>query len=159
MARIEIMYENGCVWQCDTSGIGEGDVGKVVACSEAVWVRGGRLLYAAWVLPWNGTRWRKPLAVTKEWSSSTTDFIQSGKQRIESKDGSMRTERMKALEQYPQTFYTLRTNKQLENALSITVNGVLAYVREDGELVPAARIGMEDNEPEATTSETSEDKR
>ena len=71
----------------------------------------------------------------------------------------MRTERLKDLEQYPQTFYTLRTNKQLENALSITVNGVLAYVREDGELVPAARIGMEDNEPEATTSETSEDER
>lgn len=159
MARIEIMYESGGVWQCDTSGIGEGDVGKIVACSETVWLRDGRLLYSTLVLPWNSKSWRKPLAVAKEWSSSTTDYFQSGKNRIESKDGSMRTERMKALEQYPQTVYTLRTNKQLENALSITVNGVLAYVREDGELVPAARIGMEDNEPEATISETSEDER
>lgn len=137
MSKVIVMYETGRVWSCDVDAVGDGDAGEICAASGAVELIGGTLVYEPQVMPWKSGQWRSPTGIVDEWTNSSQGFIDMRGGRHELRgDTSMFSERGTVEESYAHKRYVLLTASQLEDAVSVTVDGVLAYTAEGGALVP-----------------------
>lgn len=139
MSKVIVMYEDGLVWSCEVDGVGDGDAGEICAASVMVGIVGGALIFDPAVMPWKDGAWRSPTGIVDEWTNSNQGFVDVTGGRHEFRSGgSAYSERGTVVESYPQKSYVLRTAHQLDGAESVTVDGMLAYVRDCGRLVPAA---------------------
>lgn len=136
MSKIVVTYDTGRVWACDAEPCGDGDAGEVCAAASTVLVDGHGLVYRPSVMSWSTGEWRRPRGIDSEWTRSGTDYISSGERRVEF-EGSVRSERVTCTRDYGLSSYVLLTPTQLEGAVSVMVDGVLAFVRKGGVLAPA----------------------
>lgn len=142
MSTVIVMYEDGHVWSCEVDGVGDGDAGEICAASVMVGIVGGELVFEPAVMPWKDGAWRSPTGIVDQWTNSSQGFVDVSGNRHEFRSGgSAYSERGTVEKSYAQTSYVLRTARQLQGAVSVTVDGMLAYSREGGKLVPVAGGG------------------
>lgn len=142
MSQVIVMYEDGRVWSCEVDGVGDGDAGEICAASVSVGIVGGSLVFEPAVMPWKDGTWRSPTGIIDQWTNSNRGFVDVSGGRHEFRSGgSAYSEHGTVEESYTQKRYVLRTARQLEGAMSVTVDGMLAYSREDGKLVPVIGSG------------------
>lgn len=142
MTKIIVTYEDGRIWTCDLEPMGEGDEGEAFASAAAIGISGGELVVAMAVLPWADGKWRSPSGVTDRWTESSAGYVNERGKRVDSKlgSGSAYSQQGMLKERYLSR-YMLMTEGELEGAVSVSVDGMLTYVREGGELIPADSVG------------------
>ena len=145
MSKVIVMYEDGRVWSSEVDGVGDGDAGEICAASVMVGIVGGSLVFEPAVMPWSDGKWRSPTGIVDQWTNSSQGFVDVSGNRHEMRGGSAYSERGTVEESYAHKRYTLLTARQLEGALSVTVDGMLAYSREGGKLVPVVGGGNDDD--------------
>lgn len=138
MSKVIVMYEDGRVWSSEVDGVGDGDAGEICAASVMVGIVGGSLVFTPAVMPWSDGKWRSPTGIVDEWSNSSQGFVDVKGNRHEMRGVSAYTERGTVEESYAHEHYVLLTARQLEGAVSVTIDGMLTYNREGGKLVPVA---------------------
>lgn len=141
MSKVVVTYETGRVWSCEVDAVGDGDAGGICAAAGSVELAGRGLVFEPRVLPWDTGKWRAPTGVTSEYTASTPDYYEREGKRHEYNDGSMRSTRYSDKAEYAYARYVLLTNGELDGAVSVTVDGTLTYVRENGMLVSAVTDG------------------
>lgn len=141
MSKVVVMYESGFVWSCEVDGVGDGDAGEICAASVAVGIVGDALVFEPAVMPWKDGKWRRPTGIVDQWTESSQGFVDLDGERHDMRGGSAYSERGTVEESYTQKRYVLRTARQLEGAVSVTVDGMLTYACDGGKLVPVAGGG------------------
>ena len=150
MSKITVAYESGAVWVCEVEAFGGGDAGEIVAAAGLIELIGGELVYSPNVMTWQTGEWRAPTGVVDEWTSSIPGYVDALGKRTEKSGRSVYSERETVETAYPHKRYVLLKPAQLEGAISVTVDNVLAFVNEGQGLMPAvsnnssSEEGMED---------------
>ena len=132
------MYGSGRVWSASVDVVGDGDAGEICAASVAVELADGALVADTAVLPWDHNEWRCPSGIESAWTASHPGFVDCKGSAHEFRDGSAYTQRETIKKLHSRMRHVLLAAEQLEDAVSVTVDGVLTYSAENGKLVPAA---------------------
>lgn len=136
MSKVIVTYEDGRVWSCEVDAVGDGDAGKICAASVLVGIAGNALFFEPSVMPWKDGTWRSPTGIIDEWTNSSPGFVDMLGGRHAIRGGQAYSERGTVEESYAHKRYVLLNPGQLEGAISITVDGSLAYIREGDTLAP-----------------------
>lgn len=148
MVRVSVTYKDGSVWTCDVQPMGTADTSR--ACASSCHVKldhDGRLVYEPRILVHFDNEWKSPQAGLHErvcsYSVDATDPDVPLPHDTDVKaDASVVSHREFESKSTHLPRYTLRDTAELKGAVSVTVDGVLAYVEEDGRLVSASGGGL-----------------
>lgn len=131
--NINIFYEDGSAWACQTQTMGAADGDKAVASAGTVSMQNDALIYTAKVLDWETGAWRFAQGIENEYTyTQPFEPTMPDGRKLPRVDGTFTNIEPK---HYAPVKYVLRTPEQLEHAVSITVDGNLTYAKEGGKLV------------------------